>query len=396
LTSASNWPRFRGPNGTGVAADRDIPVKWTDKNILWKTKLPGDGNSSPVVWGKHLFLQSATVKERLLLCLDVRNGNILWKKSVPGDRATKHEKNSFASSTPATDGKQVYALFWDGTGVALYAYTVDGKPVWQRKLGDFDSQHGPGASPVLYKDKVILNNDQDGAAELIALKAKDGKGAWRVKRKAFRACYSTPLLRTGDDSKPELIVVSTAGITGYNPDKGRPNWDWTWHFSGMALRTVGSPVYGHGMVFAGSGDGSGERHMVAVKGGGKGDVTKTNLVWKRTREFPYVPCMLLSGDYLFYVNDHGKAGCVVAKTGKPIWDERLGGKITASPVLVDGKIYAVNEAGEVFVFAAAAKYKLLAKNTLGEGVMASPAVADNRLFIRGKTHLFCVGKAKDQ
>jgi outer membrane protein assembly factor BamB len=391
---AGNWPRFRGPNGTGIATDKDIPVKWAKENLLWKTPLPGAGNSSPVVWGKHLFLQSATAKERLLLCVSVTDGKILWKKSVKGGRATKHPKNSFASSTPATDGKQVYALFWDGSHVTLYAYTVNGKYVWKRDLGEFDSQHGPGASPVLVKEKVVLNNDQDGAAELIALKAKDGKLAWRSKRPPFRACYSTPLLRQGDNGKPELIVASTAGITGYNPDNGKENWNWAWHFTGIALRTVGSPVYGHGIVFVGSGDGSGERHMVAVKAGGKGEVTKTNLVWQKKREFPYVPSMLLSGDYLFYVNDHGKAGCVVAKTGKPVWSERLPGQVSASPVLVNGKIYVVSEKGDVFVFAAAAKYKRLAKNELGEGVLASPAVADNRLFIRGQKHLFCIGKPK--
>jgi outer membrane protein assembly factor BamB len=198
---------------------------------------------------------------------------------------------------------------------------------------------------------------------------------------------------TDADGKPELIVASTAGITGYDPDGGSEKWHWTWHFDGMALRTVGSPVSSHGLIFAGSGDGSGARHMVAVKAGGKGDVTKTNLVWQRKRDFPYVPSMLTFGDYLFCVNDQGIASCYVAKNGDRVWSERLGGNVSASPVLIDGKIYAVREDGDVFVFAAAPTFKQLARNTVEERVLASPAVADNRLFIRGKQHLFCIGQA---
>jgi outer membrane protein assembly factor BamB len=388
---AGNWPRFRGPNGTGVAADKGVPVSWTQKHgVLWTKALPGAGNSSPVVWGDRLFLQTATNHERQLLCLAVKDGTILWKQSVPGAPADKHPKNSFASSTPATDGERVYVLFWDGEKVFLAAYTLEGKQVWQRDLGSFTSQHGPGTSPVVYNGKVFLANDQDGTAAVIAIDAKTGTQAWCAERRAYRACYSTPLIRKSAHGKAELIVASTAGITSYDPNNGAKNWWWTWHFDGMALRTVASPVAGQGLIFANSGDGSGARHAIAVRPGGKGDVTKTNLAWERKRDFPYVPTMLLSRGYLFVVNDRGVASCRVARTGKTVWSERLGDSVTASPLLVNGKVYAVSEPGDVYVFPAAKEFKLLAKNSVGEQVYATPAVAAGKLFIRGEKHLFCI------
>ena len=217
---------------------------------------------------------------------------------------------------------------------------------------------------------------------------------WETPRKAFRTCYSTPFLLEKPGGVKELIASSTAGITGYDPQTGKEIWSWTWTHGRMSLRTVASPVFGQGMIFANSGDGAGDRHTVAVKLGDKGDVTKTNLIWDTRQTFaPYVPCMLTSGDHLYFVNDSGLACCCNAKTGEVVWNERLaGGNVSASPILIDGKIYAVNEKGDVFVFPAAPSFKLLARNSIGEPVIATPAVADNRLFIRGKTHLYCIAK----
>jgi outer membrane protein assembly factor BamB len=392
-TAADHWPRFRGPNGTGLATDREVPVRWNmQQDVLWKTHLPGAGNSSPVIWDNRVFIESATSKERLLLCLDAAKGKILWQRSMAGTIVHKHPKNSFASSTPATDGERVYAVFWDGRHVFMSAYDFRGNRVWSRDLGSFKSQHGVGASPVVHGGKVFLNKDQDGAAVLVALDARTGAVAWQAKRRAFRACYSTPFVRMDEAGKPELVVASTAGITGYDPDDGREKWTWTWHFANMPLRTVGSPICHNGIVFAASGDGSGERHTVAVKAGGQGDVTRTNLLWEKKRDFPYVPTMLVQGEYLFYVNDRGMARCHVARTGATVWEKRLEGPVTASPLLIDGKIYAINEKGDVYVLAAAGTFKHLAKNSVGESVFASPAVAGSRLYIRGDTHLFCIGK----
>jgi outer membrane protein assembly factor BamB len=395
--SASPWPRFRGPNGTGIATDKDIPVQWSDKDgMLWKTAIPGLGNSSPIVWGKRVFLQSATEdgKERLLLCLNVSDGKIIWSRSLPSSKAHINPKNSWASSSCATDGERVYALFWDGKKVAVNAFDLDGKHLWSRDLGGFTSQHGPGTSPIVYEDKVIIVNDQDGAAAVYALDARDGKIAWQAQRPPFRACYSVPFILERRGQPAELIVTSTAGITSYNPKNGSVRWNFTWTFTGMALRTVASSLYSDGLIFANSGDGNGARHLIAVKAGDTGEVPQTHLAWewKKNRPFPYVPTMLTWGEHLYFVSDRGDVGCVAAKTGDPLWLEDLGGPVTASPILIDGNIYAITEEGVVFVFQAATNFKLLAKNPLGEPVSATPAVADNRLFIRGQTHLFCIGR----
>jgi outer membrane protein assembly factor BamB len=394
-TLGADWPRFHGPNGTGTAGDKDLPVQWTAKDgIRWKLAIPGDGNSSPVVWGNKLFLQTSKTDDRTLLCISADEGKILWSQTVPGIKAHTHDLNSLASSTPTTDGEKVYALFWNGKTMSLQAFDMDGKPVWQRDLGPFKSQHGVGASPVVYNGLVYLNNDQDdGKAELIALSAKDGKIAWQVPRKAFRACYSTPfIVKEGDRS--ELLVTSTAGISGYDPASGEALWNWTWKFDGMALRTVASSVYANGIVFATSGDGRGDRHAVAIRKGDRGDVTKTNLLWENKKSFPYVPTMIALGEHVYFVNDAGMAGCAEARTGKLVWFERLlPGKALASPVLVGDKIYAAGDKGDVVVFAADTTFKVLGKSVVGEPVIASPAVANGSLFIRGAGHLFCIGKS---
>jgi outer membrane protein assembly factor BamB len=390
---AADWPRFHGADGSGIAADKTIPVQFTAKSgLLWKSAIAGDGNSSPIIWGNKVFLQTAKPDERSLVCLSAEDGKVLWSKTVPGSKATIHNLNSLASSTPATDGERVYTLFWNGKTIAMVAFDMDGKQLWERDLGGFKSQHGVGASPVVYNGLVFLNNDQDGKATLTALHAKDGKIAWQVPREAFRACYSTPFILKEGDKPAELIVTSTAGIAGYEPSTGEEKWNWAWKFDGMALRTVGSSVYLNGVVFATSGDGKGDRHAVAVKKGEKGDVSKTNLLWENKKQLPYVPTMLPWGEHVYFVNDAGMAGCVEAKTGKVVFYERLAGKAYASPVLIDGKVYVVSEKGDVLVFAAEPKFKVLGKSSVGEPVIASPAVANGKLYIRGAQHLFCVGK----
>jgi len=401
LAGASNWPRFRGPNGTGNADDRTIPIQWTDNNILWKVELPGPGNSSPVVWNGRLFVQSTSKdgSERMLLCLDVKNGLTHWVQKMPGKAVKVHQFNTLASASPGVDAERVYAVFWDGARQIMSAFTHDGTKVWTRDLGTFKSEHGAGASPIPIGDKVYLNNDQDGKAELLCLEGKTGNVVWSVHRPFHRACYSSPLLRTfADGRKPELVVVSTKGITGYDPDSGAQHWNWEWDFkTKLLLRTVASPIYEHGIVFATSGDNpTGPRHMVAVRPGDN----SPSLVWENLKDFPYMSTMVAHGKHLYFVNDKGTAGCYEAETGQCAWfmredavGHRLEGDFTSSPVVIDGKVYATNQEGDVYVFSAnPASFQLLAKNSLGEPVFSTPAVADERLFIRGKQHLFCIGK----
>ena len=391
--SAENWPRFRGPNGEGIAKDKGVPVEWTERDgVAWKTALPGVGHSSPVIWGDRIFLQSAAANQRLLLCLRVGNGEISWTHAEKGNKAHINDKNSYASSTPATDGKRVFAVFWDGGEISLHAFDFDGKPLWKRALGAFKSQHGPGMSPMVFEDRVIVVNDQDGSATLLAFDVRDGTPAWQAPRPYYRACYSTPFVLERPKEPPELIVASTAGLTSYDPRTGKEYWSWAWKFDAMALRTVASPVHGQNIILANSGDGTGPRHTVAVKLDGSGKETKPTLAWQNKRDFPYVPCLLVQDDFVYSVTDSGIAGCQELKTGKEVWRERLDCTVTASPILIDGKIYAVSDSGEVYVFEAAPSFKLLGKSGIGESVSASPAVADNRMFIRGDKHLFCIGK----
>ena len=399
----TSWPRFRGPNGTGVANHQDIPVKFSEgAGIVWKTPIAGLGYGSPVVWKDSVFLQtsSTTGDQRLLLCLDAGTGKEIWSRSQPGKKVPTHAKNSLASSTPATDGTGVFISFWDGRDVNLAGYSMKGDLLWTRNLGPWFSEWGPGTSPIVYKDKVFFVNDMDRLDKqqnavtrrsvLLALNKQTGEVVWEVARQAHRACYSTPFILEKPGQASELVITSTTAITSYHPDNGTENWHWNWTFTAKApLRTISSPLFAEGLLFAFSGDGGGDRHMCAIELDG----AASKAAWQNKNDFPYVPCCLFQGPNIYFVNDHGFAGCFEARTGKKIWYQRLGGAIfSASPVLIDGKIYAASEQGDVFVIAAEPKYELLARNALGELIRATPAVADGRLFVRGQNHLFCISK----
>jgi outer membrane protein assembly factor BamB len=412
--SAADWDRFRGPDGLGTAPDTDLPVNIGPNEILWKTPIPGRGNSSPIVSRGKVFLQTSTDdnRRRALVCVDAATGKVEWSKDVKGGPPSHriHDKNSMASSTPAADGERVYAVFWDGKNISLTGWDYAGNQLWAKELGTFKSQHGPGLSPMVVDNRVILNVDQDDLAEVQAFDPKSGELVWKKSRTAYRACYTTPFV-LHRDGKSEVIVSSTAGVTAYDPKDGAVNWNWTWVWKpaadapkgkgkggpGGPLRQVGGPIFHDGLIFCISGDGGGDRHMVAIKPGTTGDVTDSALLWEKKKGTAYVPMVLASGPYLFWIADkENKAICAEAKTGKVMWEERLPGSksVSASPVLVNGKVYSVNEDGRIAVFAAEPKFHLLAEAALKEDVFASPAVADGRLYVRGANHLFCIGTKK--
>jgi outer membrane protein assembly factor BamB len=406
---ADNWERFRGPNGDGISNDKNIPVKFSaSEGVLWKTPISGIGYSSPVVWGDYLFLQTAaeTGATRTLICLDAKTGKERWQRGIPGAKAKIHQLNSLASGTPATDGEAVYVPFWNGKDVILTAYNFKGDKLWDRNLGEFVSQHGAGISPIIYKDLLIYANDKDAfrdvnkktgpvanPSKLLALNKKTGETVWERPRAAVRACYSVPFLLENPGKAPELIVTSTTAITSYEPESGKPNWNWTWPFLNDPLRTIAATVHANGLLLACSGDGSGERMMVAVAMNGQGKEARPDKLWSNTKEFPYVTCPLIRGDHVYFVNDLGLAGCYQVKTGKRVWFERLpDAKFYASPVMIDGKIYSGSEQGDVYVIAAdPTSYQLLAKNAIGERIRATPAVANGRLYLRTQSNLYCIG-----
>jgi outer membrane protein assembly factor BamB len=394
---AADWSRFRGPNGSGIA-EGELP-KIDPKNPLWKVEIPGRGVSSPIVVGGKVFVQTASKdgKTRTLLCLDAATGKPLWTKDVRGEMAKTHAKNTLASSTPASDGAQVYCVWWDGSGVALQAYDMDGNEKWRASLGGYVSQHGPGMSPVLHDGIVFVNVDDDEHAELVAFDANTGEKKWVKERKHERACYSSPFILKRGDRPAELVLGTTHSITSYEPATGKVNWEYAvkWPAGTMPLRVICQPVYAGGLVVMACGDGGGSRYMVGVDPEKKTPAK----VWELSRETPYVPCILVksdtkAGDLLFWVTDKpGLVCCAEAKTGKVLWSERAFPKeVTSSPVMVGDDILAIGETGDVLVCKAAKEYEEVAKANLGEGVFASPAVADGRVFIRGTTHLFCFGK----
>ncbi|MGL4550897.1 MAG: PQQ-binding-like beta-propeller repeat protein [Gemmataceae bacterium] len=387
LLLAADWDRFRGPNGTGVADDWDVPTTFDAAHVRWKAPLPGGGHSSPIVVKGRVYLAAATPKARMMVCLDA-DGKPAWKREVPGAVGKTHPLSSLASSTPCSDGERVFVSFWDGKKVALHAWDLDGNPLWDADLGPYKSQHGPGFSPVVVAGKVIVNDDQDGQADLYAFDAKTGKQAWKVPHKAFRACYSTPILHDG-----KLLVTTTAGVAAYDPDSGERAWAFDWKFPVKPLRTVGSSVIAGGVIVLPSGDGDGSRQMIGVtlpRG-----TRKAELAWQEDAATPYVPTPVAHGGHLYTVFDKGFAICRDATTGKETWRERLGGEASASPVLVGGKVYVFTQKGEATVFDANPKqFVLISRGHIGEEVMASPAVADGRLYVRGAKHLICFGKGK--
>ena len=407
---ADNWERFRGPNGDGVSSDKNIPIKFgPTEGVRWKVKIDGDGHSSPIVWGDNLFLQTSAVdgSDRSLLCLDAKTGKEIWRRTIPGKKAKVRYDSSQASATPTTDGQAVYVPFWNGKDIILIAYNFKGDKLWERNFGEFVSQHGAGISPILYKDLLIYSNDKDAfrdankktgpvadPSKLFALNKKTGATVWEVPRAAVRACYSVPFIIEKPGSAPELIVTSTTAITSYEPETGKANWNWTWPFAKDPLRTIAATSHSNGLLFACSGDGSGERLMVAVAMNGMGKEARPDKIWDNKKEFPYVTCMLPVGDHIYFANDLGRAGCFHAKTGKKAWFETLPDtKFYASPILIDGKIYAASEQGDVYVFAADPKsYDQLARNAFREQIRATPAVANGCLYLRTEKHLYCIGK----
>jgi outer membrane protein assembly factor BamB len=393
--SAADWSRFRGPNGTGVV-EGSVPTAFDmTKDVAWKVKLPGVGHGSPIVVGEKVILPTAAKDgdKRSLVCLSAKTGDTLWTYTVGGKLAATHKKNNLASGTACSDGERVYAAFWDGAGVTVRAVTLDGKEVWKEDLGSFKSQHGVGHSPMVVGGLVILNFDQDGAAELIAFDAKTGDRKWTQKRVGHRACYSTPFLNEPSGKPAELIVATTTTIDSYDPKTGNVNWSHTvdWANPNKKLRSIGQPILAGGKVVMSTGDGDGSRYMLAVDPNG-GKPTRT---WEWKKNVPYVPGLLTYKGHLYWIGDDGTARCADAKTGQEKWAEQVlfSSAVSSSPILVGDTVMAIAEDGKVAAFAASpdgpGEWK---KSNVGEPVFATPAAANGKLYIRGGDHLFCIQK----
>lgn len=403
---AGHWAQFRGPNGTGDAGNAALPETFTKDHLIWKVPLPGSGHGSPVVWGDKLFLQTAPAdgSTRDLVCLNALTGQKLWSQGVKGQKAPAsgkiHPEGSLANSTPAVDAERVYTIFWDGDKLHAAAYTHDGKEVWKKDLGTYVNEHSFGGSPVVHDGRVFFNNDQgnqqkQGPASAMALDAKTGDTLWTAKRKGFRCCMSVPVVNDRADGKKEVVFASTAGVTGYDPATGKELWSYDWAFDGgKALRAIGVPVLAGGLVVANCGEGGAGRSCLAIKLNGSGDLGKSALAWEKKKETPYVPSLLAKGEHLFVLEDKlGLARCLEVATGKEVWSNKLSAAgFYASPVVVGDRVVAINRDGDIVGFKAGATFTPLGTYELGELVFATPAVANDRLYVRGDKHLFCLGK----
>ena len=389
-SQAENWTRFRGDNGKGASEQKGIPTTWSPGDYEWNIDLPGVGHSSPVIYGNHLFVTSAIDEGavRYLFCINAATGEQIWSKSIGLNKSSKHEFSSWASSTPATDGKRVYVPLADKERLTLAAWDFDGELVWRRNLGPFTGRHGLGVSPIVYDGMVFMSHDQKGPSSIIALDAETGKTVWSTLRTSRETAYCTPMIYQEEGEKPQLICTSGAmGVTSLDPYTGEMNW-----MSGeFPLRTVASPVAGEGVIIGSCGQGGkGGVLMTAVKADLDLPEGESRILWKRDRALPYVPTPVIYKEHLYLWGDNGIVSCVELKTGNNVWTKRVGGDYFGSTVLIDGKIYIMSESGKCFVVAASPKYELLGETDLGDPSHATPAVANGRLYLRTFHRLACL------
>lgn len=398
-----NWSQFRGPNTQGISTATGLPTQWSkDENIAWKTAIPGEGWSSPIVWGDRVFLTAATDggKQCRVYAIDLASGKILWDKHVFDQvPLNKHGKNSYATPTPVTDGKTVYAVFSDGSFVAL---DFDGNVRWVHRELDYYSQHGMGASPILYDDLLLFPVNPSNKVEplglgwllpwdksyLLALDKETGKERWKGKRGMSRISHASPTV-IKVEGKDQILSAAGDVIQGFDPASG----ELIWTVTSTGEPCVPTPAVGDGLVYSAP---TGSDPIRAVRLGGKGDCTETHIVWEQRRNAPMIASFLYVKPCLYTALDNGTFSCLDATTGEFLWQLRLGGALNPSPVYADGKIYVLAEHGETSVLKLSDDPKkpaeVLAKNALGEDVLASIAVAGNRLLIRTDKHLWCIGK----
>ncbi len=379
---AKYWPRWRGPSGQGNVPAGQYTDKWSATTGVWKVTVPGNGNSSPIVWGDRIFLTTGYGNgERLsMLAFSRADGKKLWETFIPQNGVEyNHAKNGYASATATTDGELVYASFGRH---GLFAFDFTGKIAWQHKFGVIDNYHGPAGSPVLYKDRVFIFQDANPApgqsAFVGAFDKKTGKPLWMTPRSETVGWGTAVVINTGE--RDELIVSSQRRVTAYDPASGKELWT----VRGMTYEVIPTPVVGHGLVFASSGRAG---PTMAIRPGGSGDVTSSHVAWSSPRGSPFVPSGLVVGDLLYLINDMQSILTVYeAATGKLVYQDRLGVAIregfSASPVHVNGKVYFTNDDGQTFVVEAGRTFKLLHVNELGERTLASPALVDGTWYWR--------------
>ena len=398
-----------GLAGTALAIQRPPPLKWdaeTGEGILWKTEIPGIGHASPIIWKDRAFIVTCDLdaEVRQLIALDANKGAILWKQDViKAKLEKKHALNSFASGTPATDGELIYVTFFEADDkeviapnvgserkifpgkMVVAAYDFQGNQQWLVKPGEFISAHGYSSCPVLYKDLVIVNGDHDGDSYILALNKLTGKTVWKTKRSYGIRSYCTPLIRE-IEGRMQMVFSGSKHIISLNPDSGEVHWV----VEGPTEQFVASMVYDGELFYMCAGFPT--YHVMGIDPRGKGDVTESHVRWHSKEVRCYVPSPVVIGDYLIVADDRGTANCYSTKDGTRQWLDRLGNHFSASLLKANGLAYLFADDGLTKIIKPGKELEIVAENPLNEYIYASPAIANNRLYIRGEKHLYCIGK----
>ncbi len=423
--AADNWPHWRGPSATGVAAPSALPTTWSAReNIAWQATLEGLGVSSPIVWGERVYVTSqagdgrrqagrhptlaqgvdpATAGESTLVAaarkpraaaafvveaFDRTTGKRIWshETAAEGELPPVHDKHNLATASPVTDGERVYA--WFGTG-QLIALDAEGKPVWTRNLAKdyapFDINWGHGSSPLLHRDSIILLCYHSRMSYLLALDKRTGRVQWRVERPAGVESYSSPLVVQGPGG-PELIVNSSTGVESFDPSSGTS----LWHYLEVNRFPIPVAMTDGTTLFLSRGYRSSP--YMAIRLGGRGDITSSHVAWRVPTGAPYVSSLVLYEGLLYMGGENGIVSAIDAGNGQRVWQERIGGMFTASPIAGDGKVYFVSENGETVVLKAGRTPQVLSRNTLPGHFVASPAAGGGKIFLRADDRLFAIGK----
>ena len=399
---AGNWPQFRGPTGQGISSEIDLPMQWdVEEGWRWRAEIPGESWSSPIVWGDHVFLTTATQDGTSchVIALDRTSGTMLWDRMVfPQVPRRKERRNSYATPTPCTDGTAVFACFGDGSFAAL---DFDGTVLWINRDFPFYGQHGLGTSPILYGNLLIMARDGSSDGEekklgwqipwdesyLLALDRNTGAVRWKGDRGPSRISHMMPLVWRGPDGRDQLISNAGDVVQAFDPDTGERIWTSV----NIGEGVVPSPVIHGDLIYTASGWG-GRESTKAFRLGGRGALGESNLVWEERKGMPRVPSFVFANDHLFWVNDGGVAMCLDGRNGEIQWQERIGGNHSASPVAAGGRIYFLADDASTTVIEAGPDFKVLARNPLEGNVQASPAISQGNLFIRTEHRLYRVGE----
>jgi outer membrane protein assembly factor BamB len=398
--SAEDWPRWRGPAGNAVSSEEGLPVEWSaTQNVAWKTKIEGEGHSSPIVSGECVFLTSSleSGSRRLTHCLDRGTGALRWTREIgDDDPEIASSMTGHAAATPAADGRHVVAAF-GRAGLVCYDYA--GRQLWRVELGQFESELGLASSPIIDGDRIFIVCDHDGDrftsfdSYLLAVRAADGGTLWKTERRGVYRSWSTPIVVPVGERK-QLVVSAQDELRAYDPQSG----ELLWKIAAATGWVAPSPVVARGLIFAASGKNGpivAVRPTVSDKPAAAGS-SAAEIVWQVDGAGPYVCSPIAYGDYLYVHNEAGVLACYEAATGRQVYRRRLNGKFTASAAAGDGRLYLTNEDGTTYVVEAGAAFKLLAANSLEEYSLASPAISGRRLFLRTKQHLYCIAPGTER